>query len=111
VRFKGAGLPVISDEPLDGALREDDWGRAYGCVSGLLHVSNPYDQPADVGQMPRQLARLNNELVKLLDYHTLQVSDRDYLLGGMLNASGKATVKILRIVTDRPLDALPGFAQ
>lgn len=30
------------DPPDDVFLREDDWGKAYGYCSSLLHATNPY---------------------------------------------------------------------
>lgn len=97
VRLKRAGMSVISDEPLEGALREEDWGRAYGYVSGLLHVRNPYDKPLDRTRAPEALVQLRNELVRLLDYHVVHLIDRQYLLGGMLKANGESAVQILAV--------------
>jgi len=95
VRLERAGVGVVSDEPLEGALREEDWGKAYGYVSNLLHVSNPYNKPFDLAHAPEKVIQIRNELVTLLDHHVIYLADQNYMLDAVLKARGKAAVQVL----------------
>jgi len=75
-----------------GYLKEDEWGRAYGVVSDLLHARNPFRQRSDFKSLRRELSKLRERLRRLLDEHEIHFVDENRLVMGKLNdGSGSAS--------------------
>lgn len=75
------------DAPEDAFLREDEWGRAYGYCSALLHAVNPYQyltsQPPKEHPMSAAVGELqaySQKIRVLLWRHQIYLSESDVSL-------------------------------
>lgn len=67
----------------DDFMTADEWGRAYGAVSDLLHARNPFRAPQEKWVSKQQeLQSIYDRLWRLLMAHTLDVGSPGYLLVG-----------------------------
>jgi hypothetical protein len=64
-------------------MTADEWGRAYGTVSDLLHARNPFKAPGyGAHAMRDQLQEISDSVWRLLKAHTLDTGSPGYLLLG-----------------------------
>jgi hypothetical protein len=82
----------------EGFLRENEWGKAYGSVSELLHAPNPYDdQPLDVAQSWALLRDLLSKIILLLNHHKVILVDAEVMLvAQVLTTAGDVQVAVFR---------------
>ncbi len=71
-------LPITHDY-----LLEDEWGKAFGWTSNILHACNPLDNPFDVPGSRERLEILARKVRTLLTEH------RVHLVGGDTTVLGK----------------------
>ena len=67
----------------DDYLLEDEWGKAFGWTSNILHARNPLDNPFDMHGSRERLEVLARKVRTLLTEH------RVHLLGGDTTVLGK----------------------
>lgn len=76
------------EKPSEPYLREDEWGKAYGYCSTLLHATNPYQyllgadaDGSQVSQLPdhmKRLKSLSSKLQTLIRSHQVYLSEIDH---------------------------------
>lgn len=75
-----------------GYLKEDEWGKAYGLVSDVLHARNPFARHPDLKLLRRDLSQLRERLQRLLNEHEIHFVGEERLVMGKLNdGTGKSS--------------------
>jgi hypothetical protein len=75
-------------------LAEDEWGRAYGFASELLHVPNPYSSPIDYFALAPQLQQWFKRIIALLNHHQVELVEENYLLRCLMMTSEGGDVQV-----------------
>jgi hypothetical protein len=88
-----AGLEGRSTEEV---LTEDEWGRAYGKVSALLHARNPFAPPLNVGETHDYLQDLLPLVRNLLSMHVMLMAGANHLLVGQITDDEVAVISMNR---------------
>jgi hypothetical protein len=71
--------------PLEGGfLREEDWGKAYGFLSDILHARSPFKPPLDVTEQAARVQGLLAEIWTLLSHHWIHLPEDDQALAAIL---------------------------
>jgi hypothetical protein len=92
VKNDGSLGPVPDDE----VLSEEEWGRAFGRASDLLHADNPYAPPVDILAEHVALAEIERRLTGLLAQHVMLLAGADHLLMGQISADEVAVITMHR---------------
>jgi hypothetical protein len=77
-------------------LTEDEWGRAYGKVSALLHARNPFAPPLNVGDAHECLQDLLPLVRNLLSMHVMLMAGANHLLVGQITDDEVAVISMNR---------------
>jgi hypothetical protein len=86
-------------EPItEGHLTEAEWGPAYGYLSAVLHATNPLKQTPYLGRPLEPLYDRASEIVRrlvlLLNHHTVELVDREYILIAMMQTQETGDVGV-----------------
>ncbi len=87
---------TLEGRPDDEVLTEDEWGRAYGKLSELLHARNPFAPPVDVAEAHALLSGVLGLLTNLLSMHVMLLAGANHLLMGQLNDTEVAVISMGR---------------
>lgn len=82
------GDPMPLEPRPDGFLREDEWGRALGETSEVLHARNPYAPAVDLERKLEKLRDLRGSIIGLLNHHKVTLVERDYILVCLMQTDG-----------------------
>jgi hypothetical protein len=86
------------DPITEGYLTEDEWGPAYGYLSDILHATNPFKQTPYLGRplepVYERASEIVRRLVVLLDHHTVELVDREYILIAMMQTKETGDVAV-----------------
>ena len=91
---------VFRHEPItEGYLAAADWGRAHGFLSEQVHARNPYkhapfSEPLNIAY--EGAAKIRDQLVTLLNFHEVQLANRDYMLFAMMDTKETGDVSVIR---------------
>ncbi len=82
--------------PDDHVLSENEWGRAFGRVSDLLHADNPYARPIDIPTEHAALADIERRLTGLLAQHLMLLVGANHMLMGQISDNEVAVITFRR---------------
>lgn len=68
----------------DGFLREQDWGKAYGFLSDILHARSPFKPPLGLNDEAARVQELLTETWTLLSHHWIHLPEDDQALAAIL---------------------------
>lgn len=78
-------------------MTADEWGQAFGLVSGPLHARNPFASLSQESELQAGvLSTLVRRLLRLLRYHTVSVPGDERLLFGQASYEGVRVVWLER---------------
>jgi len=69
-------------------LAENEWGRAYGFASDLLHAHSPYLPPIDYVAKVPELEQWFRKIIALLEFHRITLPNKTYSLRGEMSPNG-----------------------
>lgn len=87
---------TLEGRPDDEVLTEDEWGRAWGKVSDLLHVQNPYALVRDLANAHAEMVQILRLTDALLEKHVLLLSPADYMVMGQITDNEVAVMTLNR---------------
>lgn len=87
---------TLEGRPDDEVLTEDEWGRAWGKVSDLLHVQNPYAPVRDLADAHAEMVQILRLTDALLEKHVLLLSPADYMVMGQITDNEVAVMTLNR---------------
>jgi hypothetical protein len=90
------GDASLEGRSAEEVLAEDEWGRAYGKVSELLHARNPFAPPLDVAQAHEYLHDLLPKVRNLLSMHVMLMAGANHLLVGQITDDEVAVISMNR---------------
>ena len=95
VNVSGQVYPATQMKPrvAQDYLREEDWGKAFGDASVLLHAWNQYSPPIDAERQFVNLQTWGTKVVNLLNHHRVRLVDRGYFLACQMKARPEGNPK------------------
>jgi hypothetical protein len=79
---------------INGFLREGDYHQTWGIVSEWLHARNPYAELPDPSEAVDELRAIIQSIIRLLEHHSVQLVDRDFVLNCLMHGSEDGLVHV-----------------